>query len=144
MRETKFKYALYVCGSMLVSLLPPGLIYVLNWGSYTDSSPWLTVRLCMGLAVLVVLKLLKVTGEVRSVRSITVFAVVWVASYLLLPSAEDMFIISSMALVGEVADWALFQSGLKKYKEQLIRQRESTAAGEDKQIDTDSGDRQNE
>ena len=116
--------ALYF-GSFLVTVLPVAILLVLNWEKYTGYTVGGNIRLGAGAIIALAIVALKLLGKLRMPRRVVLFAIVCGLSYLLAPLLNDLFILSAAALVGEFVDWAFFQTGIRKVREQIATEQSS-------------------
>ena len=115
----KVKCVLLSIGSFLASVAPILTIVLLKWDVYTKQSYGGTVKLCLGGLLALLFLFLKVIGKLRMPRRIVLFGVVFGMSWLLQTMLEDLFLLSGMALFGELVDYIFFQTALKRAREAL-------------------------
>jgi UDP-N-acetylmuramyl pentapeptide phosphotransferase/UDP-N-acetylglucosamine-1-phosphate transferase len=106
------------------------MLLVLNWEKYTGYTVGGNIRLGAGAIIALAIVALKLLGKLRMPRRVVLFAIVCGLSYLLAPLLNDLFLLSAAALVGEVADWAFFQTGIKRVREQINVEKSSDTTAE--------------
>ena len=125
-----FKLAMLYIGSFLVTVLPVATLLALNWGKYTGYTLGGNIRLGAGAIIALAIVALKLIGKLKMPRRVVLFAIVCGLSYLLAPLLDDLFLLSAAALVGEVADWAFFQTGIKRIRERITVEKSSDATAD--------------
>lgn len=105
--------------SFVVSAAPL-LVYVFcNWGDYAKTTGD-TVKITVGLFVVVILFLLKVFGKLKMPSRVVFYGVTCILCYFLYPLIQDIVWLSALCLLGELLDLALFQKPIKTLKEKII------------------------
>lgn len=94
--------------SFLVSIGPLGAVFAVNFGEYVRTVDDV-VKLGFGALVAVFFMLLKVLGKLKMPRRVVFEALVVLCAWLFSSLLEDLLLLSSMVLVGEVADYLAFQ-----------------------------------
>lgn len=129
MKSLKRKITLlYVC-SFAASVLPVLVALVIKWPAYVQAPPD-AIKLGAGALIGAIIVIMKLVGKLRMPRRITRFAIVFLLSYLLGPVLDDLMLLSGLALLGEFVDFVFFQTAIKKYKEDQLVDKTSSATAE--------------
>ncbi len=115
----KSRLILLYIGSFIVSIAPLLVCFVLNWNDYTKT-PGDTVKLSLGGIMILVLVFIKVIGKLKMPRRIVSFGIAFVMAYLLQAVLQDLLLLTGMALLGEFADYVIFQRAIKQTKEDML------------------------
>ena len=121
MKKPRYKlrlFFLYVF-SFLASTLPVGIALALNFSECTKTVEE-TVKLGAGGVIIVALIIIKLLGKLKMPRRITLFALVFILSYLLSSLLDDLMLLSGLALLGEFVDFIFFQNAIRKTKENML------------------------
>lgn len=121
MKKPRYKlrlFFLYVF-SFLASVLPVGVALILNFPKYTVTVQE-TVKLSAGLVIIVAIVIIKLLGKLKMPRRITLFAIVFVLSYLMSSLLTDLMLLSGLALLGEFVDFIFFQHAIKATRENIL------------------------
>ncbi len=97
----KMKIPLLYALSFLCSVLPVLIYFLINHDSYISTTPQ-RVKLLFGGILAVAILITKTIGVLKIKSGITLFALVFVFSYLLEGIIGDLLIFSFLALVGEI------------------------------------------
>ena len=128
MKKPRYKlrsFLLYVC-SFLSSVLPVGIALILNFPKYTVTVQE-TVKLSAGLVIIIAIVIVKLLGKLKMPRRITLFAVVFIISYLMNSVLDDLLLLSGLALLGEFIDLIFFQRAIKEAQENRVVEKTSDA-----------------
>lgn len=128
MKKPKYKlrlFFLYVF-SFLASVLPVAVAFALKLPEYTKTVEE-TVKLSVGGVIIVALIIIKLIGKLKMPRRVVLFAMVFLLCYLLEGILKDLFLLSGLALLGEVIDFLIFQNAIKRTREAITISKTSSA-----------------
>ncbi|MBQ4585113.1 MAG: hypothetical protein IJA82_02765 [Clostridia bacterium] len=111
----KLKLPLLYLLSFVCSVGPVLIFFFINLERYTKTVPQ-TVKLSAGGIIVLIIAFLKVIGKLKLPSRMTVFAIVFLLTYLLESVISDIMILSFLALVGEVLD-AIVSIFIKREKQ---------------------------
>lgn len=104
--------------SFLASVLPLGVVVAMHYKEWF-TTPAETVKLGIGVIIAIVFIAIKVLGKLKMPRRIVTFGIVFAMAYLLEALLADLLMLSGAAFLGELADLILFQSAIKRTREQI-------------------------
>lgn len=107
--------------SFALSILPVLIYFFINSDKYVKSVPE-GVRLAFGGILLLVIVFLKVIGKLKAPSRTTLFAFVFLLSYLLSSVLQDLIIFSFLALLGEIMD-SVMHFIIRREREKTQRER---------------------
>lgn len=97
----KLKLALLYILSILASVLPILIYFLVNLEKYTKTVPQ-TIKLCSGAGILLFFLFLKVIGKLHIPSGLTLYSIIFILAYLLESILNDLMIFAFFALVGEL------------------------------------------
>lgn len=134
LRTLKSKKILLQVGSFFASVLPLGAV-VLSRGNTYAPTMGEAIKLSAGGVIALILLLLKVLGKLKMPRRVTVFAMVFVMSYLLAPVLSDLMLLSGAALGGELLDEIVFCRLIAKVEKKIaLEENASATAGKVEEV----------
>lgn len=101
--KPQIKIILLYILSFVASCAPVTVYFCINHDKYIMTVPD-KIKLGLGAAFVAVIVVLKLLGKLKVNSRITVFAIVFLLSYLLEAVLQDLLVFSFLALVGEIAD----------------------------------------
>ena len=117
-RRLKWKRFWLVIGSFLASIIPLGLVVWIHRDEYI-ATVGQAVKLSIGGIIVAILLLLKIIGKLKMPRRVTVFAMIFILSWLLAVVLQDLMLLSGAALIGEVVDEIFFRHSIKRLDERI-------------------------
>lgn len=124
---TKFKIRLvflYI-GSFIATAFPLAVTVFLKRGEYMTTVGE-TVKLSAGIIIGGIFLLLKVVGKLRMPKRLVLYVIIVLMAYLLAPLLDDLILLGSMAIIGELCDILLFGTAIKKTKEKIVMEENAT------------------
>ena len=126
MKHPNRKWFLLSFGGLLTSLAPLAAVVAYNWGDYVKTSSD-AVKLGIGGLMAAVLLALKVSARIKMPSATTTVLIVLVLSILLKPILQDLTILCTAYLLGEVAHLLLFKRKIEQVKTYIDANRQMDA-----------------
>lgn len=120
-------FLLYVLGFAL-SVAPITVYLMLNFDRYVKNG-YDGFKLAAGGVILCVILALKIIGKLKIPSAVSVFAIIFILSYLLSNILNDLMIFSFLALLGEVLE-ACTSMPIRKMKLNDARQKQAKITAE--------------
>ncbi len=115
--------------SLVALAAPLAVVLIVNRARYFTETE-AAVKLTTGALIAVALLLLSMAGKLRMPRRVVLISLVVVMSWLLEAILKDLFLLSSMVLIGVALDSLLFEPFVKHTRELITLHRGATVQAE--------------
>lgn len=122
----RLRLALLYIASFISTVAPVGLALIYKAPEYFKT-PEESVKVGLGAVVILAIVIIKLVGKLRMPRRVVLFAIVFLLCYLLEGVLKDLFLLSGLALLGEVIDFLVCQSAIKRTREAITISKTSSA-----------------
>lgn len=118
-KHLKLRLCFLYIGSFTVCLAPLIAIVAFNWSDYIET-PSDAIKLTVGGMFAVVLLVLGILGKLKLPSKIVWYGVGLIMAYLLQPIIDNILMLFTALLAGELVDMMLFKWSIKRTKEQIL------------------------
>ena len=124
MKKTTLKLFLWTAGGFIASVAPLLAVLIIRWDSYVKTVPD-GIRLGIGGIILAVMLIAKLRGALKIPSGTTVALILLVLSVLLERVLQDLTLLCTAYLVGEVANVLFFKKKIEAINESSRINREA-------------------
>jgi len=121
-RTLRLKLVFLYIFSFILSIAPLIILISLNHDKYFDTTPK-TWKFTIGGILAIVLIVIKALDKLRFPNRMVAFGVGFTLVYLLQAMLNDILMLLAMAFLGELIDWAFIKPLIRRYKEEIEREK---------------------
>lgn len=129
MKKTILSKVLWMCGGFIASAAPLVAVLIVRWDTYVKTVPQ-GIRLGLGGIILAVMLILKIKGSLKMPSGTTVALIVLVLSLLLDRVLQDISILCTAYLAGDIVNILFFKRKIDRLTESEKNDKQATAFAE--------------